>query len=126
MTRLWATQDRQSLARAIGSWQRRTFLGLLLALSGGAFLLGLTGQTLSLGGQVGSSSPDAKERVAQAYGGLPLSFEPNRGQTDARVKFLAHGRGYRLFLTPREAVLALDAASQTRVADGAQKPARGA
>jgi len=123
MTRLWATQDRQSLARAIGSWQRRTFLGLLLALSGGAFLLGLTGQTLSLGGQVGSSSPDAQERVAQAYGRLPLSFEPNRGQTDARVKFLARGHGYGLFLTSREAVLDLDRASQTRGAGRAQRPA---
>ncbi len=38
---------------------------------------------------------------------VPLSFEPNDGQTDARVKFLSHGHGYTLFLTPSEAVLAL-------------------
>ncbi len=41
------------------------------------------------------------------YGKLPLSFEINRGQTDARVKFLARGRGYALFLTGDEAVLSL-------------------
>jgi len=34
-------------------------------------------------------------------------FEPNRGQTDARVKFLARGNGYALYLTAREAVLSL-------------------
>jgi hypothetical protein len=117
---------RHPLARAVGSWQRRTFLSLLLGLSAGAFLLGLVGHTPSLGGQIGSSGLDAKGRVVHAYGGLPLSFEPNRGQSDARVKFLARGHGYRLFLTPREAVLDLDVASQTRGAGRAQKLARGA
>ena len=41
------------------------------------------------------------------YGRLPLSFEENRGQTDARVKFLARGSGYSLFLTANDAVLKL-------------------
>jgi beta-propeller repeat-containing protein/ASPM-SPD-2-Hydin domain-containing protein len=48
-------------------------------------------------------------QLAQAYGRLPLSFESNKGQTDARVKFLAHGTGYTVFLTDNEAVLALEA-----------------
>jgi Beta-propeller repeat len=131
MRRLRPAHDRlgdcpHPLARAIGSRQRRALLGVLLGLSGGAFLLGLVGHTPSLGGKGGSTGPAAKERVAQAYGRLPLSFEPNRGQTDARVKFLARGRGYTLFLTPREAVLDLDVASQTKGARKAQKPARGA
>ena len=39
--------------------------------------------------------------------GLPLVFEPNLGQTDARVSFLARGEGYTLFLTRREAVVSL-------------------
>ena len=39
------------------------------------------------------------------YGKLPLSFEANQGQADARVKFLSHERGYGLFLTGDEAVL---------------------
>jgi Cep192 domain 4/Beta-propeller repeat/HYDIN/CFA65/VesB-like, Ig-like domain len=42
-------------------------------------------------------------RLAQ----LPLSFEANRGQTDSRVKYLARGHNYTLFLTENEAVLAL-------------------
>ena len=43
-----------------------------------------------------------------AYGALPLSFELNQGQTNNRVKFLARSGGYLLFLTPTEAVMALD------------------
>ena len=41
------------------------------------------------------------------YAHLPLSFELNRGQTDARVKYLARGQGYTLFLTGHEAVMTL-------------------
>jgi phosphatidylethanolamine-binding protein (PEBP) family uncharacterized protein len=48
-----------------------------------------------------------KARLAQDYGRLPMSFEPNQGQTDAQVKFLSRGRGYQLFLTQGEAVLSL-------------------
>jgi len=57
---------------------------------------------------IGSISPSSTNRntLQQQYGKLPLSFEPNHGQTDARVKFLSRGRGYALFLTPTEAVLA--------------------
>jgi len=36
-----------------------------------------------------------------------FAFEPNRGQTHPQVKFLARGPGYTVFLTGREAVLAL-------------------
>jgi uncharacterized repeat protein (TIGR01451 family) len=43
---------------------------------------------------------------------LPLSFEPNQGQTDARAAYVARGAGYGLFLTPTEAVLSLGAATQ--------------
>ena len=48
-----------------------------------------------------------RTRIQEAYGKLPLSFEPNQGQTEARVKFVARGSGYSLFLTPQEAILAL-------------------
>jgi hypothetical protein len=48
-----------------------------------------------------------KQRALAAYSHLPLIFEPNQGQSDAKVKFLARGRGYGLYLTDREAVLAL-------------------
>ena len=43
----------------------------------------------------------------EAYGDLPLSFEANRGQSNPQVKFLSHGKGYTLFLTPTEGVLVL-------------------
>jgi hypothetical protein len=38
---------------------------------------------------------------------LPLAFEENRGQSDPRVRFLARGKGYTVFLTSTEAVLVL-------------------
>lgn len=41
------------------------------------------------------------------YGRLPLAFTANRGQADARARFLARGPGYSLFLTSPDAVLAL-------------------
>ena len=43
------------------------------------------------------------------YGHLPLMFEPNQGQTDSKVRFIARGGGYGLFLTEQEAVLSLQA-----------------
>jgi Beta-propeller repeat len=46
-----------------------------------------------------------KASAVEAYGSLPLGFEPNRGQTDPRVKFLARGHGLTLFLTSADAVL---------------------
>ena len=45
--------------------------------------------------------------TVKSFGHIPLSFEPNRGQTDAQARFVAHGQGYSLFLTPSEAVLSL-------------------
>jgi uncharacterized protein DUF4214/beta-propeller repeat-containing protein len=36
----------------------------------------------------------------RAFGDLPLRFEPNVGQTDGAVQFLARGAGYALFVTP--------------------------
>jgi hypothetical protein len=35
----------------------------------------------------------------------PISFEPNLGQTDKRVKFMARGSGYDIFLTQSDALL---------------------
>ncbi len=53
-----------------------------------------------------TSKPDAQARkkIAQAYGGLPLFFEKNEGQTDPSVRFTARGKGYSLYLTPTQAV----------------------
>src|SRR5687767_4802595 len=46
---------------------------------------------------------------------LPLSFEPNLGQSDPRVQFLTQGPGYRLFLTSTEAVLKLRRGAEASV-----------
>ncbi len=53
------------------------------------------------------------DAILDAYGKLPLSFEQNSGQTDSRVRFLAHGAGYTLFLTDQEATLRLDMTSKS-------------
>ncbi len=41
------------------------------------------------------------------YDSLPLAFEPNQGQSNPRVQFLARARNYSVFLTSREAVVML-------------------
>ena len=46
-------------------------------------------------------------KAAVSFAKLPLSFEANQGQTDARVKFLSRGPGYTLFLTGDEVTLEL-------------------
>src|ERR1035437_5046873 len=60
--------------------------------------------------ELGQAKPmdlSAQVKAKSEYAKQPLSFEANRGQTDASVKFLARGKGYTLFLTPAEAVLSL-------------------
>src|SRR5688572_21829756 len=52
------------------------------------------------------------------YARLPLAFERNVGQTDARVKYFARGAGYGLFLTPTEAVFSLHQAAGRDAIDG--------
>jgi hypothetical protein len=54
---------------------------------------------------------------------LPIVFEPNQGQADAQVKFIAHGAGYTLYLTDREAVMSLKGAAPVRMSlVGGAKP----
>jgi hypothetical protein len=40
-------------------------------------------------------------RVSSTYGKLPISFEPNRGQLDAKVRFAARGNGHVLAIDAR-------------------------
>src|SRR6202035_4657642 len=46
---------------------------------------------------------------------LPLVFEPNRGQADAQVSFLARAGGYTLYLTKRDAVIAFSGSAPIRI-----------
>src|SRR5437667_523480 len=84
-------------------------------------LLGLVGLVTSHGVARQPSNlaevTSAGQRMRQ-YRRLPLIFEKNQGQTDARVKFLARGESYTLFLTPQEAVLALRAQGNAGKANG--------
>jgi len=67
-----------------------------------------TGRSPVAAGQASKISPtNAEPKWREAYGKLPLSFEENQGQTVREVRFVSHGSGYELFLTPQEAVLAL-------------------
>ena len=91
-------------------------------LSQSAATLGLAKTTdASSTGVIGGVSADAasRSRLVAAYGKLPLSFEANQGQTNSEVKFLSRGRGYTLFLTGNEAVLALNKAE---IGGGTRKP----
>lgn len=75
----------------------------------GAGLLGL----LLLAGPVevaGAAHASGREWSRQ-----PLAFEANRGQVDARVRFVARGAGYTVFLTPTEAVVAFGGGSEPAV-----------
>jgi Beta-propeller repeat len=46
-------------------------------------------------------------QIQASLAGLPIGFEPNQGQSDSRVRFLARGNGYGLYLMPSQAVLTL-------------------
>ena len=104
--------------RAPVSWTRRLLVGILVTI----VLLGQRDPSVSAWRTQASSSPSpgspaflssAAEATASGQEGwsgrytVPLSFEPNRGQTDPQVKFLSRGRGYTLFLTATEAVVSL-------------------
>src|SRR5436305_15246075 len=52
--------------------------------------------------------------AAEAYGKLPLRFERNQGQSDPRVRFVARGAGYSVFLTKDDAVIRMEAKSEER------------
>ncbi|HEV2247953.1 MAG TPA: choice-of-anchor D domain-containing protein [Terriglobia bacterium] len=60
----------------------------------------------------------AKPSGGQAvdYLRLPISFEANQGQADSRVKFLARGAGYTLFLKSTEAEFSLEGGPRAEAA----------
>jgi hypothetical protein len=74
-------------------------------------LLPITGRA-----QTGISRPP-KGLIVVSTTRLPLTFEPNHGQTDRRVKYLSHGNGYQLFLADYGALLALSPAHKRMQAE---------
>lgn len=90
-------------------------IGLLILLTLGfaaVFAPHSTGESVKQPSIPHSEKPNA-QAPRNAFGQLPLSFEPNHGQTDTRVKFLTRGHGYSLFLTDNGAVFSF---SETRTA----------
>jgi hypothetical protein len=85
--------------------------GLLLATAGAALLsLGSHPRTPANGPAFKRTALPVPALAAKSklnYAHLPLMFEPNQGQTDPKVRFIARGGGYGLFLTEQEAVLSL-------------------
>jgi Beta-propeller repeat len=86
-------------------WSRAKYLLTVLICAGGVLALAAGGAGPGVGGPTESAA--VQKQVSRAYGQLPLSFQPNRGQTDRRVLFQSSGTGYSLFLTRHRAVLAL-------------------
>jgi len=76
----------------------RKLLTILLAGSCAVSLAGISATP-----HPGQVSPRSNERVTTR----PLYFEPNQGQADSQVRFLARGQQQTLFLTAGEAVLQL-------------------
>jgi hypothetical protein len=60
-------------------------------------------------------------KAVASYAKLPLTFEANRGQSDPKVRFLSRQPGYSLFLTDREAVLALSRPEAAAQPQGARE-----
>lgn len=95
-------------------------LSLVLSL-----ILGITGLSLPLTPTLAIPTLLAQSPYAttlESYSKLPLNFELNQGQTDAQVKFMAQGRGYNLFLTSTEVVLALQKPAASKDEDWARLP----
>jgi uncharacterized protein (TIGR03437 family) len=65
----------------------------------------------------------AGAKLSSDYGNLPLAFEPNLGQTDARVRFLTRGGGMTAFFTDTEAVMVLSRSRQAKKPDQPGRPA---
>src|SRR5215470_220174 len=78
--------------------------------------------TAALGLAIAASADPARPGSASApippptalLASVPLGFEKNSGQTNERVRFLARGPGYTIFLTPTESVFTLRASKPRR------------
>jgi hypothetical protein len=89
------------------------FCGLTLT-SGNALAQNMPGKQIRKDQLITGSQPDKNTRSTEKYSSVkykqPIRFEPNKGQTDPKVKYLAHGLGYGLFLTSEEAVMVFNKA----------------
>jgi uncharacterized repeat protein (TIGR01451 family) len=91
---------------------------MVVAAAGTAFHFATTTYT------AGAGNPQASTHRALSLVSLPLFFEPNQGQTDPQVRFLARGAGYSMFLTANEAVLELRPSAPSPFGSGQAKNSR--
>src|SRR5438067_1552896 len=102
MTEPW--EESMPTRQAGGVWAMVMLRRYFSAAVAAALLTVLTGPFGSASAEIKAGDAAVQARVNEAYGKLPISFEVNRGQTDARVDFLSRGSGYSLFLTSTAAV----------------------
>lgn len=88
-------------------------LVLLALLAVGGFFL-FKHDVAGSGAHVQASNP---LQLRSIIAHLPIAFEPNQGQANGTVEFLAHASGYGLYLLPSEAVLTVS----ERTTSGLQK-----
>jgi len=82
-------------------------LKVLAALCVGSLGLAAFGQTGSTA-VLSSSKASPSTEAVNHYGQLPLSFEPNLGQTSSQVQWLARGPEYTLYVAGDDAVLQMN------------------
>jgi hypothetical protein len=58
-----------------------------------------------------------QDSILRSYRSLPLSFEMSKERADGKVDFISRGLGYGLFLTPNEAIIALNKSQETKALD---------
>jgi hypothetical protein len=88
-----------------GEWIIRTAVTLLAAYQLFPLTLPVAAQAIS---------PVQSRSLAESYRKLPLSFEPNLGQADPAIRFIARGRDYGIYVSGREAVLAFRSGSPSK------------
>jgi uncharacterized protein (TIGR03437 family) len=92
----------------VGVWPLSGKMLRLAALLLPVLLFGVTLGTDAQGARRDAATPDGAPTVTtNVLRGVPLAFEPNRGQAESEAKFVAHGAGYSILLNAREAVLRL-------------------
>lgn len=84
--------------------------GLAAALAALIFVSPVSALALAL-----DEDADSDSHLPRRFSVQPLGFEPNLGQTDAGVRFLARGNGYRLFLTDDQRMVAARSGSAVTI-----------
>ena len=91
----------------------RTRSSALLIMTALALPLALLAAGRSTTKSAPSSATDQQQKTKEVLSGLPVVFEPNRGQTDPSVSYLSHVGNTRLFLTRDSTVFVLQPSQKT-------------